>query len=122
MPWSTWLKENWKIAGIFVVVCLIALASAGDGYRTRKLLKAAQTNLEEAAKVKEKELKEAEAGWLRSLNASDAKLAPVLRERDDLRAKLAARDKTPFEAPATDKDTVARWKALGYAVRMGPCK
>jgi hypothetical protein len=121
-----WANANRLTAAIIVVLLLVATASALDGYRNRKEIRRLNVAIgvqEKAAlDAKEKELKEAEEGWLRSLNASDAKLAPVLRERNDLRAKLAARDKTPFEVPATDKDTVARWKALGYAVRMGPCK
>ena len=117
-----WLRENKKVAATIVILLLVAIASALDGYKTRRLLKAAQVNLEEADKAKEKELKEAEKGWLRVLNGADAKLAPVLRERDALRAKLAARSSTPFEAPATDSDIVARWRALGYQVVVGTCK
>jgi hypothetical protein len=124
--WTAWLKANWKIAGIIVVILIVACASAVDGYRSRKEIRRLNTALgvqEKAALAeKEKELKDAEESWVRIVNASDEKLAPVLRERDALRAKLAARDKTPFEAPTTDKETVARWKALGYVVRMGPCK
>ncbi len=118
MPWTDWLKSNWKTAAIFVVLLLVAIASAGDGYRTRKLLKAAQTNLEDAQKEKVKELKDADATWGEKVVDADRKLAPALREIDALRAKLAARDSIPFEAPATDNETVARWRALGYQVRV----
>ena len=121
-----WITSNRLLAAVIVVLFLVASASAVDSYRHRREVRRLNVALgiQEKALLaaKEKELKEAEVGWLRSLNASDAKLAPVLRERDDLRAKLAARDKVPFEAPTTDTETVARWKALGYTVRMGPCK
>lgn len=122
MSWIAWMKANWKTAAIIVVLLLVAIASATDGYKTRRLLKAAQVNLEEADKAKEKELKEAEKEWLRIVNGADAKLAPVLLERDALRAKLAARSSTPFETPVTDSEIAARWRALGYQVGVGPCR
>lgn len=116
-----WANANRLTAAIIVVLLLVATASALDGYKTRKLLKAAQVNLEEADKAKEKELKAAQEVWEKKAADADRKLGPVLRERDELRAKLAARDKEPFEAPTTGNEMIARWKDLGYAVRVGPC-
>ena len=121
-----WLKENWKIAGIIVVILIVACASAVDGYRSRKEIRRLNTALgvqEKAALAeKEKELKEAEESWTRIVNASDVKLAPVVRERDALRKRLAQAAGAPFVPPVTDEAVVARWKDLGYVVRVAPCK
>ena len=121
-----WLRENKMIAATIVILSLAVIASALDGYTSRREIRRLNTALgiQEKALLtaKEKELKEAEKDWLKVVNEKDAKLAPVLRERDALRAKLAARSSTPFDAPATDRDIVARWRALGYPVRVGPCR
>ena len=115
-----WLKANWKIAGIIAVLSMVALAGALDSYKHRGLLKQTEQALKDERKAKAKELEAAEKEWLRVLNASDAKLAPALREVKDLRRRLAA--SVPSAAPTTSGERVARWKALGYDVRVTPCK
>ena len=116
-----WLRENLLVAVIIVVLLAVALAGAADSYRVRKLLKAQQVVLEDQAKAKEQELADAEKAWLRVLNSSDAKLAPVLKERDALKKKLARADSVRFDPPEDDAETTARWKKLGYPVRVKPC-
>jgi hypothetical protein len=117
-----WAKSN-PLAVVIIAVCLmVAAAGAVDSYRGRKLLKAQQVVLEDQARAKEQELRDAEKMWLRVLNSSDAKLAPVLQERDSLRKQLARVDAAPFVPPASDHEIVGRWHGLGYTVRVGPCK
>jgi len=116
-----WITGNRLIVVVSAVLFLIALASAADSYRTRKLLRAAQTNLEETQKAKEKELEAERVVWGGRLLEADRKLAPVLKERDGLRVKLArleAQAAVPFSPPTSDSDREARWTALGYKVRV----
>jgi hypothetical protein len=121
-----WANSNRLLALVIVALFLVASASAVDSYSRRKEVRRLNTALgiQEKALLaeKEKELKEAEDVWLRSLSASDAKLEPVLRERDALRKRLAQVAGAPFVPPAGDEEVVARWKDLGYAVRVAPCK
>lgn len=120
-----WIGANRLLAATIAVLSLVAIASAVDGYRNRKEVRRlnAALGIQEKALLaaKEKELKEAEEAWTRTLNVSDAKLAPVLRERDTLKVKLArieAQVAAPFVVPASDSDREARWEAAGYKVRV----
>ncbi len=117
-----WAFKNPLAVILSVVLLFVALGSAADSYRQRQLVKQLQVNLEDQAVAKERELEEAEQSWLRILNASDAKLGPVLRERDALRKKLAAAVGTPFVAPGSAAEIVDRWQQLGYPVRVAPCR
>jgi len=116
-----WINSNRVVAGVIALALMVAFTSAADGYRTRKLLKAAQTSLEEADKAKERELADAKKAWDQRDADAGRRLAPVLRERDALRAKVAALEaerSKPFVAPATDSEIVSRFEALGYLVRV----
>jgi len=115
-----WVKANTLAAVIIVVLLMVALAGALDSYKHRGLLKQTEQTLKDERKAKIKELAEAKKAWVRILNASDAKLAPALREVKDLRRRLAA--SVPSAAPTTSGERVARWKALGYDVRVAPCR
>ncbi len=101
---------------------VVALGSAADSWRTRKLLKAQEILLQDQAKAKERELEEAEEAWLRLVNASDRRLAPILRERDDLRKRLAKATGKPFAPPGSAGELADRWRALGYRVEVGSCR
>jgi hypothetical protein len=118
----TWAKGNPLVVAIIAVCLMVAVAGAVDSWRVRKLLKAQQVILEDQAAAKERELKDAEKAWTRILNVSDAKLAPVLQERDALRKRLAQAAAAPFVPPTSDHEIVGRWHGLGYTVRVGPCK
>lgn len=69
---------------------------------------------EQAAKMQE--LEDAERKWAAAKSASDARLAPALREIADLRKQLAA--PPAYVPPSTSSERVLRWKALGYDVRV----
>lgn len=118
----TWLKKYPLAAGIIVVLLIVALGSTADSWRTRKLLKAQEALLQDQARAKERELEEAEEVWLRLMNASDRKLAPILRERDALRKQLARVTGKPYVAPGSAGEVADRWKRLGYAVEVGICR
>ncbi len=118
-PWIR--KYPWAAVAI-VVLLAVALGSAADSWRIRKLLKAQEVLLQDQAKAKERELEQAEEAWLRLMNASDRKLAPILRERDALRKQLARVTGKPYVPPGSADEVVSRWKRLGYAVEVGPCR
>ncbi len=109
-----WLRKNWKIAGICAILCLVAFASAVDGFRTRRLLAVAQSNLIEEQKY----LSEREAVNEGATGKKDAdierRLKPILARLADLEAQGSK----PFIPPATDNETVIRWGKLGYRVRV----
>lgn len=115
----SWVKSNLLAVAIIVVLLIVALGSAADGWRTRKLLREQQalqqTALEEAARAKERELEEAEKAWLRVLN-------PVSRDRDALKQNLARAEAEKFVPPGSAAEAVARWRALGYHVEVESCR
>jgi hypothetical protein len=117
-----WIRKYPLAAGIIVVLLIVALGSAADAWRIRKLLKAQEVLLQGQARAKERELEEAEEAWLRQLNASDRRLAPIRRERDDLKKRLAKVTAKPFSPPGSAVELSDRWRALGYRVEVGSCR
>jgi hypothetical protein len=111
-----WAPKKILTALTIAVLFLVALGSAVDSWRTRKALREVQAlqqaALEDAAKAKEKEFREAEEAWLRVIN-------PVTQERDALRKKLARVQGRKFDPPKDAAEAVKRWKALGYVVEVG---
>lgn len=118
----SWAKSNLLAAVVIAVLLVVALGSAADSWRTRKLLRAQEIVLKDAAKEKAKELLEADEAYQDLLKTSARELAPVLRERDALKKALARVQGKPFVPPGGDAEVKTRWRDLGYSVRTGVCQ
>lgn len=123
----SWIKAHPGIVAVFAVISMaVALGSAADSWRTRKLLREqqeAQENvLKDAAKEKAKELQEADEAYIDLLKGSDKKLAAALKGQDALKQQLARATAEKFAPPGSVDEVVARWRRLGYVVGVGPCK
>ena len=102
-----------------MLLIVLSAASAAAWLRYARILKSAQSNLEEAEKyIREKEAENEQATGIKDADI-ERRLPPVLRDIESLKARLAgidAQQAIQWVPPGTDNEIVNRFRGLGYEV------
>jgi len=117
LDWALSSKTN-KIISLSVVVIILFLAlgaysGVSDWFQKRAEIKELKQSIED----KKKDGQQASEAWQSVFSAKEAEKKKITRERDSLRKEISdlhAEHNKPWIIPATDNETLSRFRVLGY--------